>query len=94
MAAGTRIGDVCSGHGCFPPRTVMEGSSNVFANGVGIARVGDLWETHCCTIICHDGRGQEGSSKVFINGRAAMRIGDPIDCGSVVAQGSQSVFFG
>jgi uncharacterized Zn-binding protein involved in type VI secretion len=94
MAAASRFGDVCSGHGCFPPRTLVESSSNVAINGKGAARVGDRWDTHCCTIICHDSVGVQGSEKVFINGRAAMRIGDAIECGSVVAQGSSKVFFG
>jgi len=94
MAAATRLGDICSGHGCFPPRVNDEASNNVFINGLGAHRKGDHWVTHCCTIICHDGIAEEGSSKVFINGKAAVRIGDPITCGSVSAQGSPSVFFG
>ena len=94
MAAATFINAICSGHGCFPPRKALEGSDNVFVNGKGMSRVGDAWETHCCTIICHDSIGVQGSEKVFINGRAAMRIGDAIECGSVVAQGSSKVFFG
>jgi uncharacterized Zn-binding protein involved in type VI secretion len=94
MAAATRLGDICSGHGCFPPRVNDEASDNVFINGLGAHRKGDHWVTHCCTIICHDGIAEEGSSKVFINGKAAVRIGDPITCGSVSAQGSPSVFFG
>jgi uncharacterized Zn-binding protein involved in type VI secretion len=94
MAAATRLGDICSGHDCFPPRVNDEASNNVFINGLGAHRKGDHWVTHCCTIICHDGIAEEGSSKVFINGKAAVRIGDPITCGSVSAQGSPSVFFG
>ena len=94
MAAVTRLGDICSGHGCFGPRENDEASSNVFVNGKGVNRLGDHWVTHCCTIICHDGVSETGSSKVFVNGKAAVRIGDSISCGSVSAQGSQNVFFG
>lgn len=94
MPAVTRLGDICTGHGCFPPRVNDEASDNVFINGIGAHRLGDHWVTHCCTIICHDAVAAEGSSTVFINGKAAVRIGDMISCGSASAQGSPSVFFG
>ena len=94
MSAVTRLGDVCTGHGCFPPRVNDEASDNVFINGIGAHRVGDHWVTHCCTIICHDATASEGSSTVFINGKAAVRIGDMLSCGSASAEGSPSVFFG
>jgi uncharacterized Zn-binding protein involved in type VI secretion len=94
MPAATRLGDVCTGHGCFPPRVNDEASDNVFINGIGAHRLGDHWVTHCCTIICHDAVASEGSSTVFINGKAAVRIGDYLSDGSVSAQGSHSVFFG
>ena len=94
MTAATRLGDICTGHGCFPPRANDEASDNVFINGIGAHRKGDHWVTHCCTIICHDGVAAEGSSTVFINGKAAVRIGDMISCGSASAEGSSSVFFG
>lgn len=94
MPAATRLGDICTGHECFPPRANDEASDNVFINGIGAHRLGDHWVTHCCTIVCHDGVAAEGSSTVFINGKAAVRIGDMISCGSASAQGSPSVFFG
>lgn len=94
MPAATRIGDQCSGHGCFPPRVNDQGSSNVFLNGIGAHRVGDHWVTHCCGDSCHDSVAAVGSSTVFINGVAATRIGDLVACGSAIAQGSPSVFFG
>lgn len=94
MAAATRLGDICTGHGCFPPRPNDEASDNVFINGIGAHREGDHWVTHCCTIVCHDAVAVEGSSTVFINGKAAVRIGDMLSCGSASAEGSPSVFFG
>jgi uncharacterized Zn-binding protein involved in type VI secretion len=94
MAAATRLGDVCSGHGCFGPRVNDEASEDVFINGIGAHRVGDHWVTHCCGPACHDSVMETGSSSVFINGRAAARIGDMVACGSASAQGSPSVFFG
>lgn len=94
MPAATRLGDVCSGHGCFPPRIVTTGSPNFFINGLAAVRQGDIWESHCCGPTCHEGITEECSTKVFINGLPAARIGDKIDCGSYIAQGSPNTFFG
>lgn len=94
MAAAARIGDQCTGHGCYGPRVNDQGSSNVFINNIGAHRVGDHWVTHCCGPACHDGVAAVGSTTVFINGLAAMRVGDAISCGSTLASGSPSVFFG
>lgn len=94
MPAATRLGDECTGHGCYGPRVNDQASPDVFINGLGAHRVGDHWVTHCCGPACHDSVAATGSSTVFINGQAAVRIGDQIACGSVVAQGSPSVFIG
>lgn len=94
MPAATRLGDECSGHGCFPPRVNDEGSSDVFINGIPAHRVGDHWVTHCCGPACHDSVCATGSSTVFVNGKPAARIGDLVACGSAIAQGSPNVFFG
>jgi uncharacterized Zn-binding protein involved in type VI secretion len=96
MAAATRIDDVCTGHGCFPPRKALYGSEDVFIQNRGAVRKTeeDLWETHCCTIVCHDAVAVEGSTTVFINNKAAVRIGDMLSCGSASAEGSPNVFFG
>jgi uncharacterized Zn-binding protein involved in type VI secretion len=94
MPSITRLGDQCTGHGCFPPRPNVAASSDVFVNGIGAHRVGDGWATHCCGPSCHNSTAAAGSSTVFVNGRALMRIGDSIGCGSLVAQGSGNVFAG
>ena len=94
MPAVTRLGDQCTGHGCFSPRPSTAASGNVFVNGIGVHRLGDSWATHCCGIPCHAGTLANGSGSVFVNGKPAGRIGDSVSCGSVVAQGSQNVFFG
>ena len=93
MAAASRLGDVCSGHDCFGPRPGATASNNVFINGIPAHRQGDGWQVHCCDV-CHTGTVTGGSSTVFINGRPAARIGDAIDCGSLIAQGSNNVFIG
>lgn len=107
MPAVARLGDKCSGHGCFPPRVNDSASSDVFVNSLGAHRVGDTWVKHKCNKKEHDGTLAEGSSTVFVNGVALGRLGDainkmdidndgnPVDlCGSIIAQGSPNVFSG
>ncbi len=94
MPAVVRLGDKCSGHGCYPSRANDEASNNVFVNGKGVHRLGDHWTTHCCGIPCHDGTASSGSSTVFVNGKPACRIGDTVSCGSTMATGSPNVFIG
>ncbi len=95
MPAVTRKGDICTGHGCFPPRPSTGASSDVFANGIAVHRQGDAWAVHGCpACVPHGGVLASGSSTVFVNGRQVGRIGDPVDCGSTVASGSADVFAG
>lgn len=93
MAAVARLGDYCTGHGCWPPRPGASASPDVFVNGIPAHRVGDGWMVHCCKT-CHPGTVASGSGSVFINGRPAARIGDSISCGSLIAQGSSDVDIG
>ena len=74
----------------------MEGSPNVFVNGLPWHREGDGWDEHCCPAIpeCHSSVLGGGSATVFVNGKAAGRIGDPVACGGSVASGSPNVFCG
>ena len=58
---------------------LLSGSSNVFANGAAVVRVGDSVEGH--------GRGShsdpkmaQGSPNVFVNGIAVSRAGDKATC--------------
>jgi uncharacterized Zn-binding protein involved in type VI secretion len=94
MPAVTRIGDSCTGHGCFPPRVNDQGSDNVFINNLNCHRKTDHWVTHCCGPSCHDSNLSKGSGSVFVNNLDIARIGDPIACGSAIAQGSANVFAG
>jgi uncharacterized Zn-binding protein involved in type VI secretion len=94
MPSVTRLGDICSGHGCWHPRPSKSASLNVFVNGRGAVRVTDLYMIHCCYIKCHPGNLIKGSLTVFANGLPIGRIGDWVNCGSVAAQGSMNVFAG
>lgn len=90
-----RIGDVQSGHGCFPPTNCISGSGNVKTNKKPAMRVGDKFVTHCCPKKgCHPPVLASGSSSVKINGRPAGRLGDPCGCGGKVMVGSGNVLIG
>jgi uncharacterized Zn-binding protein involved in type VI secretion len=94
MPSVTRLGDKCTGHGCFPPRANTSASGNVFVNNIAVHRQGDAWDTHCCGPACHDSSLASGSGTVFVNNLQIARIGDPVACGSSIAGGSGNVFAG
>lgn len=94
MPAVTRLGHRCTGHDCWPPRLVIQGSPNVFVNGQPITRQGDTWGPHTCGNNTHSGVQSQGAPTVFANGMAVARIGDMISCGSASAEGSSNVFIG
>lgn len=94
MPPVTRLGDVCTGHACFPPRGNSGASPNVFTNNIKTHRRTDPWPVHCCGSSCHASVLAKGSSNVFANYLDVCRIGDPVACGSAVAQGSPNVFAG
>ena len=91
-----RLGDNCTGHGCWPPRANSSASGDVFVNGKGAHRVGDAWLPHTCPSIpeTHGSSQASGSATVFVNGKALARIGDSIACGSSNATGSGDVYAG
>ena len=91
MPAVTRLGDICTGHGCFDSRPNDQGSPTVFLNNLPLHRVTDHWVTHCC-VVCHDSNLAAGSPNVFVENLAVGRIGDPVACGSAVATGSPDVY--
>ena len=95
MPAVTRLGDGCTGHGAFPPRSSTSASPNVNVNGIGVHRQGDSWAVHCNpTPSCHASELKSGSGTVNVNGKGIGRVGDPVACGSSVAAGSGNVFAG
>ena len=95
MPAVTRIGDAdvahCSG------MTRAAGSSNVFANGIGISRQGDNNTGHKkpgAPCPGHSAPIEKGSLTVKVNGDCIGRVGDGISGCTSVAAGSPNVFAG
>lgn len=92
-----RLGDLCTGHGCYPPRPSITGSSDTFIDGIPALRMGDKYAVHCCVVLpfdCHPGTVSVGSGSAYINGMPAARVGDALECGSKVAVGSSTTFIG
>ncbi len=95
MPPAARKTDTCTGHGAFPSRPSIEGSPDVFIEGLAALRQGDAWATHRDpTPVCHGANQATGSSTVFVNDKPLARIGDPVGCGSSVATGATTVFAG
>jgi uncharacterized Zn-binding protein involved in type VI secretion len=97
MPPVTRLGDICTGHGPWPPRPSTSASPDVFCNGIPVHRQGDAWAVHAKPPKNPGPHGSTlaaGSGTVFVNGKQCGRIGDPVACGSSVAVGSGDVFAG
>ena len=97
-----RLGDICTGHGCFPPRPNFNASENVFVNRSGWHRMGDRWCGHCCGLACcsvgpaleERAATVQGSRTVHVNGRPAVGVGCKISDKAYTATGSGNVFVG
>lgn len=84
--------DLCSGHGCYPPRPSATWSPNVFVNGLEVERYSDTMEVHCCGD-CHSGV-HIGTGTVYANSLVIQAQDDPISCGSICDECSSNVFVG
>jgi uncharacterized Zn-binding protein involved in type VI secretion len=98
MPAVSRLGDMSTGHGCFPPTALTSTPvAKTFFNGK-LATVVDsscLHAPHTCGQVTHAGATRSpssGASKTYIEGKLAARIGDSIACGDAIAQGSSNSF--
>ncbi len=96
MLESARKGDIGSDHEkCFPSSPAIEGSGDVFINGLPAVRQGDAYAAHGCVVCAsHERYAAQGSASVNINGRPAVRVGDAIDCGGAALTGSPNVFIG
>ena len=89
------IGDLDLVHCSVPSR--LGGSTNVFVNGTGVSRQGDLNTSHQLPGTPCPSHAQPiavGSTKVFVNGKGCGRVGDSITGCTAVATGSSNVFAG
>jgi uncharacterized Zn-binding protein involved in type VI secretion len=88
---------IATNHGCDSTTVTDEGSSDVFVNGKGVVRAGDLCEVHLIPagIVCvpHTVPLSTYSSTVFVNGKGVGRLGDFYN-GHEITSGSSDVFAG
>lgn len=98
MPAVVRLGDVSTGHGCFPPTNlVTTAATKSYINGilVGLQDEASQFSAHACGNTTHQQVTRyisSGSLKSFIEGKPVARIGDNISCGDACAQGSHNSF--
>lgn len=98
MPAVIRIGDKSTGHGCFPPTSlVITPVQKTFINGIkaGVVSSACQYVQHVCKKAVHPQATRtpsSGATKTFIEGNPAARIGDNIGCGDACAQGSPNTF--
>lgn len=102
MAGITRLGDISTGHICYPGTpltTITPGAGGpVYVNNVLAGRLGDLYTAHACTTSNppppHTIRAiSKGSTKLtYINGKPPGIIGGLISCGDTITVGSTNVF--
>lgn len=90
--AVARIGDRDNTHCSIPYR--LEGSNNVFVNGIAVSRQGDLNTIHqnCNDNDVHQAPITTGSLSVFVNGLGLGSVGDEITGCTSVREGSPNVF--
>jgi uncharacterized Zn-binding protein involved in type VI secretion len=88
---------VATNHGCDGTTVTKDGSGDVFVNGIGAVRAGDLTEVHTVPagIACvpHQVPLTSFSSSVFVNGKGLGRLGDQYS-GHTITSGSSNVFAG
>lgn len=98
MPAVVRLGDLSTGHGCFPPTTlVVTSSTKSYINGklIGLQDNMSQFSTHVCGNNTHlqiTRYISAGSPKSFIEGKPIARIGDDIGCGDACGEGSPNSF--
>ncbi len=83
MSACSRLGDH-SDHG----GTIISASSNLLANGIGVAREGDL---HDCPIHGHGVTSLTAIATNVFNGQLLITVGSTAGCGATIIEGSPSV---
>ena len=98
MPAVARLGDMSTGHGCFPPTNMISTPvSKTYFNGklAGVLDSNCKFAPHTCGLVTHtpDERiVSSGAGKTNIEGKPAARIGDDIACGDAIAEGSANSF--
>lgn len=89
-----RLGDKSLGHPPWGPNAPVAASTDVFANSIGVVRMGDAYATHSNGPSPHPESALATTSTVFVNGKPVHRTNDPCSCGDTAGPGSADVFAG
>lgn len=99
MAALSKLGDMSTGHGCFPPTAMVTTPvTKTYVNGIlaGVADPQCQFATHVCGTTTHPQSERypipAPGNKTFIEGYPIAKIGDDINCGDAIAEGSGNSF--
>lgn len=91
MPAISRIGDVNSAGGA-----IINGSSTVFANGIGVGLQSSVITPHPPYGLPHPphraATTTNGSTTVFADGKPVLKVGSGVTCGHNIVQGSPNIF--
>lgn len=97
MAGVVQLGAMTTGHACWPPTMVAQGSPNVLVEGLPAVTVGHMAIPHVCTSTpnpVHPAAVAQGSGTILVNGAPLARMGDQLSCSDMIAQGSGTVLGG
>lgn len=86
-----RVGDMTTGHSCFPPQNIITGNLTVLGNNLPISHIGDSATPHACGLAVHPSIIATGSKTVLVGGLPMARVGDLANCGSLLATGSPNI---
>jgi len=98
VARGFTTDTVITQHLCTHTTTTAGGSTRVFANGIGVARLGDLSTSHTILVgpacVAHSPVLNTSSRTVFADGLGLARKTDAYNSTEVISTGSPTVFCG
>lgn len=97
MVGVVKMGAMTTGHACWPPTVVAQGSPNVLVEGIPAVTMGHMAIPHICTskpYPVHPAAVAKGSATIFVNGAPLARIGDMLSCSDMIAQGAGTVLGG
>jgi uncharacterized Zn-binding protein involved in type VI secretion len=99
MTAIARLGDMSTGHGCFPPTAMVTTPiTKTYINGVlaGAADPACQFASHTCGTVTHPQTERyplpKAGTKTYIEGYPIAIIGSDLNCGDAIAEGSPTTF--
>lgn len=99
MSAIARLGDMSTGHGCFPPTAMVKTPvTKTYVNGIlaGVSDPSCQFATHVCGTTTHPQSERypipAAGCKTYIEGYPIAVIGNDLNCGDAIGEGSANTF--